>query len=206
MFARIMGAMVATRSAALGVAIHSGWAAAVALGNSASDPHILLRSRIEMSDAGVPDSKQPYHAVESLELEHARQRLEAFAASAQTKARAAIEQLRQSAAQRGYQLGSLGILDSSGRSGDTLAAILASHTLIHTADGNHFRRAIASAAHDCGLQVRRLAAKGLDAHAQARLSLSQEAIEGTLTSMGRQIGAPWGADQKKAALLAWTLL
>jgi hypothetical protein len=26
------------------------------------------------------------------------------------------------------------------------------------------------------------------------------------TAFGKQLGAPWGADQKQAALLAWSLL
>jgi hypothetical protein len=28
----------------------------------------------------------------------------------------------------------------------------------------------------------------------------------TVNDLGRQVGPPWGADQKKAALLAWSLL
>jgi hypothetical protein len=197
---------MALRPAAIGAAPHSGWAALVALGNAALVPSVLARCRIEMADAREPDSKQPYHALESLELEQARRRLKAFSASALTNARAALEQMMSSLEQQGYRVHSLGILDSSGRTSDSLKAILASHALIHTADGNHFRSAIAVAAAQCGLQVHRIAAKALEEHAHSALKLSPDEIRQTLVALGKQVGAPWGADQKNAALLAWTQL
>ena len=194
------------RHAVIGAAIHSGWAAIVALGDSRSDPQILLRSRIEMVDEHDGGAKQPYHTVESMELELARQRLDAYTASAQSKAGFALDMVQRTLEERGYRLGAVGVLDSSGRTGEGLAAILASHALIHTADGNHFRNALAASAHARGLKVVRMNANTLGDHARAHLSLSQDAIDRTLASFGHQVGAPWGADQKKAALLAWTLL
>ena len=35
---------------------------------------------------------------------------------------------------------------------------------------------------------------------------SANELSATLTALGRGLGAPWGADQKSAALLAWLLL
>ncbi len=197
---------MATRHAVIGAAVHSGWAAIVALGDRPSDPQLLLRSRIEMVDEHDAGAKQPYHTVESMELESARQRLDAYTASAQSKAGFALDTVLRNLGERGYRLGALGVLDSSGRTGDGLAAILASHALIHTADGNHFRNALAASAQARGWQVLRLNAKTLEDHARAHLALPQEGIDRTLASFGHQVGAPWGADQKKAALLAWTLL
>jgi hypothetical protein len=33
-----------------------------------------------------------------------------------------------------------------------------------------------------------------------------EELRATVAELGREVGAPWGADQKGAALLAWLLL
>jgi hypothetical protein len=197
---------MAPHPAAIGAATHSGWAAFVALGDAALGPRILARTRIEMVDAREPDSKQPYHALESLELEQARRRLNAFSASALANAHAALTQMMSELAQQGYRVHSLGILDSSGRIGDSLEAILASHALIHTADGNHFRSALAAAAEQCALRIKRIATKDLEQHASAALGLSADEIHRTLVAFGKQVGAPWGVDQKNAALLAWTQL
>jgi len=38
------------------------------------------------------------------------------------------------------------------------------------------------------------------------LEASPDEISATLAALGRGLGAPWGADQKSAALLAWLLL
>jgi hypothetical protein len=65
-----------------GLAPHSGWAAAVILGGTASEPRVLARERLELFDARQPESKQPYHAIESLPLAQAQARLAGFEATA----------------------------------------------------------------------------------------------------------------------------
>ena len=57
--------MAASR-VSLGFAPHSGWAAAVGLGEVEASLRVLVRERIEMADAHDPESRQPYHAVEGL--------------------------------------------------------------------------------------------------------------------------------------------
>ena len=68
--------MVAAGVAVMGFAPHSGWAAVVVLGGSHADPRVLARSRVEMADHRAPESKQPYHAVETLGVEEAARRLD----------------------------------------------------------------------------------------------------------------------------------
>jgi hypothetical protein len=156
--------------------------------------------------ADGPESKQPYHAVEELEVEEAARRLAGYLAAAETMAYTAIKALAGDLRGRGYRARSVGILDASGRKGGSLAAILASHALIHTADGDHFRQALAGAAGRCGLSVSRIRARDLDSEAQARLGRPISQLHQAVKDMGRQMGPPWGADQKMAALLAWLLL
>jgi hypothetical protein len=60
---------MAAQSAAFGFSAHSGWAAMVVLGSASSSLSVLARSRVELIDDHDPESKQPYHAVESLCVE-----------------------------------------------------------------------------------------------------------------------------------------
>jgi hypothetical protein len=193
-------------AAALGFTPHSGWAALVAIGPDQGEPRVLLRSRVEMFDPRRPESKQPYHAVEELAVAEAARRLERWMATAQDMARAAIEEAVTRLAGEGWRVTAGGILDSSGRRGVSLEAILASHALIHTADGDHYREALTDGLERNGLKVSRVAAKGLDAMAASRLRRPAPQLAQAVKGLGRQVGPPWGADQKSAALLAWMLL
>lgn len=198
--------MAALETVAIGLAPHSGWAAAVALAGPRRSPRVLVRTRIEMADPRDPESRQPYHAVEDVPVPEAAKRLACYMSVAERMAHAALQALEQDLAAHGCRVTSLGILESSGRKGGSLAATLASHALIHTADGDHFRDALAAAAQRCGLTVSRIRAKDLGARADPRLGGLASSLQGALKELGRQVGPPWGADQKSAALLAWFLL
>jgi hypothetical protein len=190
----------------LGFAPHCGWAAVVMLAGGSDAPLLLARERIELSEAQLVGSKQPYHAIEALPPAAARQRLQRLEASAGGLAAAALEQLAGRAQTAGVTLSAAGILDAAGRSGATLEAILASHALIHTADGNHFRTSIARACEMRGLPVTRVPKRTLAAHAATALRRPPAQLAAYVMALGRTVGAPWGADQKAAALLAWLLL
>ena len=195
-----------THVATIGFAPHSGWAAVVVLGGPPAKPLVLARSRVEMADPADPKSRQPYHTVEPLGVEEAARRLDAYRRVADGMAYKAIQALTRDLSAHGYRAASAGILESSGRKGSALAAILASHALIHTADGDHFRAALAAAAEENGLTVSRVGARDLDARAEVRLGRPASRLRDDVKEMGRQVGPPWGADQKMAALLAWMLL
>jgi hypothetical protein len=190
----------------LGIAPHSGWAVAVLVAGTPAEPRVILRERLELSDARLAGSKQPYHELEGVPLAQAQRQLAHFCACAGGLAESALRALRERAQAAGVEPRAAGILDSSGRSGATLAAILASHALIHTADGNHFREALAQGCQAVGLRVARIPQRELAARATAALRKSPEQLAATVKVLGRGMGSPWGADQKDAALLAWLLL
>ncbi len=192
--------------AAMGVAAHSGWAAVVALGRTPKGPQVLARSRVDLIEEGIPESKQPYHAIEALALEEASQRLDRYRAQAEGRAHAALCNLQHELEGRGFRLASVGILDSSGRKGGSLKFILASHAAIHTADGDHFRNALGTAAQAFGLDVKRVPARDLETRAAACMHQPVNLLADAVRQLGKQVGSPWGADQKQAALLAWLLL
>ena len=197
--------MARAPSCVLGLAPHSGWAAAVML-EADAEPRVLGRARIELADGALEGSKQPYHAIEALPLREARRRLAQFEASSVALAREGLQSLALEARSRGATLCAAGILDSSGRSGANLEAILASHALIHTADGNHFRAALAQACALEGLPVTRVPQRELAERAAAALRRTPLQLRRVVDSLGRPLGPPWGHDQKDAALLAWLLL
>jgi hypothetical protein len=178
----------------------------VVLGGGASDLSVLARSRVELIDDHDPESKQPYHAVEFLCVEEATGRLKGYLEVAELLAHAAIETQYAAVKQRGYQVKSVGIIESSGRKEISLSSVLKSHALIHAAEGDHFRNALSAAAQGLGLRVCRIPARDLEDHSSSQLRLPRKRMLDTVNDLGRQVGPPWGADQKKAALLAWTLL
>jgi hypothetical protein len=178
----------------------------IVLGGALGDLRVLARSRVELIDANDRESKQPYHAVEFCCVEEAAGRLRGYLEVATAMAYGAIETRCTAVTERGYQVTSVGILESAGRKPSSLPSILASHALIHAADGDHYRNALSAAAERHGLRVCRIQARALEANAVSHLRLPLNAVLDTVNSLGRQVGPPWGADQKKAALLAWTLL
>jgi hypothetical protein len=193
-------------TAAIGFSPHSGWAAMIVLNNSAAGLRVLGRARVELMDAHDPESKQPYHAVEFLCVEEATGRLDGYMAVARNLAQSAIQAQAQDLKQRGFQLKSIGIVDSASRKQSALSSILASHALIHAADGDHFRNALSAAAELLGIRVCRVQARALQDRAMNCLRLPKTRVLDTVNELGRQVGPPWGADQKQAALLAWILL
>jgi hypothetical protein len=193
-------------SCVLGCAPHSGWAALVVIGGTAARPLVLARERLELADVTLAGSRQPYHAIEGLPPGEASARLAPMQASSTRLATAGIGTLAQTARAAGLELLAAGILDSAGRSGGPLEAILASHAAIHTADGNHFREALAAGCAAQGLAVTRIARRELEARAARGLRRAPEELAATVARLKRDAGAPWGADQKAAALLAWWLL
>jgi hypothetical protein len=196
------------QTAAIGFAAHSGWAAMVVLAASGGGAalNVLTRARIELVDARDRDAKQPYHAVEFSCVEEATGRLQGYLDVATVLAGAAIDAQCAALKERGYGLNAVGILGSAARKAASLTSILASHALIHGAEGDHFRNALCAAAEIRGLRVCRVQARTLEDHAVHQLHLPRKRILDTVNGLGRQVGPPWGADQKKAALLAWTLL
>jgi hypothetical protein len=192
------------RPAVLGLRAHSGWAALVAVAGSALAPEVVDRRRIEMADG--PEAKQPYHAAEDLPLPKAAALLERFARKAQDRAAAGLGAVLPDLRGKGYDVVGTVILTASGRPLPPLESVLASHALIHTADGEHFREALAAASDGQRLRVTRIREKELLARAEAALRRPAKELQSSVTAWGKALGPPWTQDQKLSALGAWTVL
>ena len=184
--------------AAFGFRVHSGWAAAVVVAGDLSSPNVVDRRRIEIADPELPGSKQPYHAAERLALEEAEQLLQRCASSSASLAKKAVGDCIDVARRRGHKVFACGILLGSGRSLPTVAAILASHALIHTAEGEFFRNVVTDACKHHELQVIGVKEKELFSRCNTELHMSQDRLERHLSSIwtgarsslaaGRKIG------------------
>ena len=88
-----------------------------------------------------------------------------------------------------------GVVFGSGKALPVLARVLASHALIHTAEGEMFREALVWAAKECGLPVASVEEWDIDAALLQRIA-----------SLGKLIGPPWTQDQKYATAVALSAL
>lgn len=192
------------KPAAMGLRAHSGWAALVSLGGPLPAPIVMKRARVEMIRAGMP--AQPYHAAEPLPFDEAEALITESAEVARQLAYDGIRAIADELRTKGHNVCRCGILLSAARPLPALEAILRSHALIHTAEGDLFRGALAHAAERCGLAVVRTKERQAPADAAALLGLTNKDLSGRLREMGREVGPPWRQDEKLAALAAWIAL
>ena len=159
-----------------------------------------------MTDPKHPLSKQPYHEAEDLPLARAASLLDRHSRVARSMAARALTDVTGELRRRGYRPIGCGLLLASGRPLPRLEAVLASHALIHTADGEHFRNAVADASEGCGLAVTRIRERELAERAEAALRSPAPQLQASVASLGRGLGPPWTQDQKLATLVAWIVL
>ncbi|HEX3682630.1 MAG TPA: hypothetical protein VHU83_08795 [Bryobacteraceae bacterium] len=192
--------------AALGLRAHSGWAVLVAVAGTLTSPAVILRRRIEMCDRRVSGSVQPYHAARLMKLEAAQAFLNERADSSRRMASEAIRTALDELTAQGHQAAASCILLGSGRVTHGLAAILASHPAVHTAEGEFYRDALRWGCESCGLTVSGVKERDLLSQSAAALHLASDEIERRLAALGKLIGPPWRQDEKLCALASWLLL
>ena len=198
--------MQAVTPAAIGLRSHSGWAALVAVAGPARAPVVVDRRRLVTADPGIRGSKQPYHAAERSNLVEARELVGRCLQSSRRLAHQEIGRTVDDLTRRGFRVVGCGVLRASGRELPGLAGILASHALIHAAEGEMFRDILCRAALRRRVPVTGLRERGLLEDAATRLRMPGQGLARRLTEMGRSFGAPWTQDQKLAALCAWLVL
>jgi hypothetical protein len=189
--------------AAVGFRAHSGWAAAVVLSGPAEAPVVVMRRRIEMMERRGAGPSQPYHAAVGLDIREAAQLVEGSAARAAALAALALRAMIEDLRGLGHRVAGCGLLLASGRALPPLERILASHPLLHTAEGELFRGALRAASHECGLPLIEIRERELFARAGVHLQLPDAQVERHLAGMGKAIGPPWRQDEKFAAVAAW---
>ena len=92
------------------------------------------------------------------------------------------------------------MLLASGRVLPTLQKILASHALIHTAEGEFFRKAVREACEHCRIPVLGIRERELNDRANAAFGTAAARVRQHISSLGKTVGSPWTQDEKTAAL------
>jgi hypothetical protein len=188
--------------AAFGVRMHSGWGALVCVSGDPAIPELVDRRRIVIIDSMMQGAKQPYHFAENLGFEEAERHLQKCAAVSQRLAVQAIREMLDGVTARKYRVLGCALLLASGRGLPSLQKILASHALIHTAEGEFFRKVIRAACERCGVPVVGIRERELGERADAAFGTASARTRQTISALGKSVGSPWTQDEKTAALAA----
>src|SRR5262249_15225556 len=112
----------------VGLVAKTGWAAAVVLEGTGPDPVVLDRCRLDLLNPGTP--AHVYHAAAELDGPEAARLVSKVRTEAVDGARRTLTAL----ADR-HGVDRVALVAASGYVPDDLAAIFASHTLLHAAEG-----------------------------------------------------------------------
>ena len=190
------------KDAAFGVRVHSGWAVLVCVSADPAAPEIVDRRRIVIIEQAMEGAKQRYHFAETLGLAEAERHLQKCAAVAQRLALQSIREMLDTVRTRDYHVVGCAMLLASGRALPSLQKILASHALIHTAEGEFFRKIIRGACEDCHVPVMGIRERELDEQAGAIFGKASARVRQHISELGKIVGSPWTQDEKTAALAA----
>ena len=194
------------KSAAIGVRVHSGWGALIAVAGHCGAEEIIERQKVIITDTKKPGAVQPYHYVEEMELPVAERHLTQCAIDSKRLARQALDQVCSELLKRRYALAGAAILLSSARPLPDLDKILVSHALIHTAEGEFFRQAFRHAFESLELPVTGIREGDLDGRAKQAFGKLATQIRKNIDGMRHVLGPPWTQDEKMAALAAAIVL
>ena len=190
-------------TAAVGFRVHSGWAAAVVVCGPADAPVVVDRRKIQLVKTFSYTFRQPYHTAEKMPRAGGVKFIREVQSDARRLALSSLRSLQRDLAEGDFKLMRSALLLASGRALPALEQILASHALIHTADGELFRDSLRAACARCHLPVQGIREKELFLAASKALGIEAATLKRRVTALGKALGPPWSQDEKFAALAAW---
>jgi len=193
------------KRAAIGIRVHSGCGALVVVANNAGTVKVIERQRVAITAPGTRGGNQPYHFAKSLELAETEKFLGDYFVASQRLALAAVRDLVDKLRGQYSVIGSA-VLLASGRPLPPLSKILASHALIHAAEGEFFREVFSKACGSLDLPVTGFRERNLDQCIQTAFGKEATRMCQQISTLGRSLGPPWTQDQKMAALAALMVL
>jgi hypothetical protein len=183
-----------------GFKAHSGWAALVVIGGPQDRPEVIERRRLDLVEAEW--AKAPYHAAEELDIKEGRLLVRKGIQSAHAVAKRQMKELLKRHERLGHEVTASAVLMGAPMPDWSTDEILAVHFRMHKAEGVLFREALAEAARSCELQFVPVPEKQLSEFAARTLNTSANVLSKKLVKLGKEIGPPWGKDQKDSALAA----
>ncbi|PYO39801.1 MAG: hypothetical protein DMD29_07455 [Gemmatimonadetes bacterium] len=187
---------------AVGVRVKSGWAATVVLGGPPGSPQVLDSFTLNLSDAAVPATRQPYHAGMGVAQTNAA-RLGRLIKRVERCARRSVAQLVRTCRANGRRIRGVGIVVGSDIDPQRIAN---PHIRAHASEGRLFRTVIERAAKRHALRTVTTVERDMMPLAAIALGQSEGALRRAVTELGGPASGPWRAEQKMAALAAWMIL
>lgn len=166
---------------------------------------VLERRRISVVDGKIAGHAQPYHFAREQPLAEARKHIVQCAAASLSLAQEGLREVVEKLS-REHRVKGAAVLLASCRPLPKLERILASHPLIHTAEGEFFRNAFSEACEALGIPVTRIRERELTQRTEAVFKKSAAAVPVELAAAAKHLGPPWSQDQKTAALAAAVVL
>lgn len=193
-------------TAAVGFRVHSGWAAAVVVCGPVKTPVVVERRKIQLVKIFSYTYRQPYHTAKAMTPPDGAKFVRSVQADGKRLGVAALRSLQADVDAAGWKIARAALLLASGRALPGLEKILASHALIHTADGELFRESLRAACAGCELPVKGIREKELFAEASRKLGVPAAQLKRRIAGFGKSLGPPWTEDEKLATLAAWLTL
>jgi hypothetical protein len=192
---------------AFGLKAHSGWAVLVVIGDGDGEVCVVDRRRIGLvEEANRAWAGAPYHAAEEMSAVPARRLVERAGAEARLCAVRKMRLALERAEEAGHEIVACAVLTPAPMPDWSIEQIRAVHFRMHKAEGVMFPDALARAAETCGLRLLAVAEKDLAAHGEQALAMPAGDAMKKVALLGKGIGPPWGADEKKATLAAMIAL
>jgi hypothetical protein len=166
----------------------------------------MLRSRAELGDPRGRVRRNVYHAARALEPAAAADLVEAAERIAAEQGAAALERTLRQATDEGAVVRSCAVVVGTAAGEARLETILASHALVHAAEGRLYQGALLQSAELRGLDAIAIPKRSIWEQGEAALGVARDELQHWIDQLRRQLGPPWAQDQKLAALAAWIAL
>ena len=189
-------------SIALGFRVKSGYAIAVVLRGPASAPAIVARRIVELSDPGVPETRQPYHDGFFKQEDNPRE-LARRVKIVKRCAKQSITGLLNEGCFAGTRCSGAGLVVGSVIDPKRVGNL---HIRAHASEGQLFRTVLEEALRPHGIACDVIVEKTMAGTAATRLRRSNAAIKRTVDGLGKALGGTWRADEKAACAAAWMAL
>jgi hypothetical protein len=163
---------------------------------------VLLRRRIELLPAEDSIPRFIYHRAAELPPAQAAELVQRGEDASRKTAQLALKEVLRHLASLVLEVRAAGIPSGSRPAPQELAAVLLSHPLIHTAEGELFRRAVRSACRSCSVPVISAREREVWQNAAGAWGLQEARLRKQVEGLRASVGAPWGKDQKTAAAFA----
>lgn len=178
-----------TAPVAIGFYARTGWTVMVAITRRGHGYHVVRRDDLDLTQGHAPD--QIFHAAAGLDPRAA----EAFVGRSIDAVRTVTGE---AVARLCDEIGasSVGVVIGDRPVPESVSRILASHPLMHAAEGELYREALVDAAERAGRTPVAVPRSLIDSR------LREPELADTIRALGVQVGVPWRKDHKRAAAVA----